>query len=127
MDMASMRAAHAVNAHFPLEARGRAAAQWKQEERAMRVTLHPNEQATLHARGTVRVCCLGGTLWITGGDAADRLLGKDELAELPAAQARHLSSVAAARPVEFEMTLLPPSGRLRRVAAFLLRQLRQLA
>ncbi len=96
----------------------------------MRLILHRNEQATLRAGGTVRVRCLGGTLWITGDDGTDRLLAKDDNAELPAAQARHLSSVAAGRPVEFEMTLLPPSGRLRRgVAAILalLRQLRQLA
>lgn len=83
----------------------------------MRLTLHPMEQATLRARGTVRVRCLGGTLWITGDGTADVLLRPGHAAEMAAAQARHLSSVRRTRAVEFELDVAPPSGRLRRAAA----------
>lgn len=91
----------------------------------MRLILHPMEQATLRARGAVRVRCLGGTLWITGDDGADRLLERGEMAELPAAQVRCLSSVARGGAVDFQLAVLAPSGRLHRAAAFW-RQLRQL-
>ena len=99
----------------------------------MRLILHPMEQATLRARGTVRVRCLGGTLWITGDDGADRLLEKDQAAELPAAQARHLSSLRRRDMVDMQVDLQldvltsvrAPSGGLRGTFAAILRQLRQ--
>lgn len=103
----------------------------------MRLILHPMEQATLRARGTVRVRCLGGTLWITGEDGADRLLEKGQAAELPAAQARHLSSVRrrdivdmqldlqVALQVDMQRAVPAPSGGLRGTVAAFLRQLRQ--
>ncbi|WP_338768731.1 DUF2917 domain-containing protein [Massilia sp. METH4] len=90
----------------------------------MRLILHPMEQATLQARGAVRVRCLGGTLWITGDDGADRLLENGNTAELPARQVRCLSSVARYKAVDFELDVVP-SRRPSRAAA-VLRQLRQL-
>jgi hypothetical protein len=83
----------------------------------MRLILHPMEQATLRARGAVRVRCLGGTLWITGHDGADRLLRPGETAELEAAQAGHLSSVRRQAQVEFELDVMPSGGLRRAIAA----------
>ncbi|WBS03003.1 hypothetical protein OU994_01465 [Pseudoduganella sp. SL102] len=83
----------------------------------MRLILQPMEQATLRVRGTVRVRCLGGTLWITGCDGIDRLLEQDEAAELRAMQATHLSSVRRTRQVDFELEVALPSSRLRRAVA----------
>lgn len=77
----------------------------------MRYILDPREAAALAPACATRLHCVTGLLWLVGQrDGADRLLAAGESADLPAGQRHYLSSLGAAGPAAFELSV--PAERL---------------